>query len=270
MQVGLDRDTKDAFYTKPQVALDCIAKLREVLDIDKYDVIMEPSAGSGSFSNYFNNNGYNTLAYDIDPKEDYILQQDFLELEDEFLSGQKVLVIGNPPFGRQSTLAKKFIKKCSKFSKVIAFILPKSFKKQSFQSVFPPKFHLVYEYALPNDAFTVDDVSHHVPCVFQIWKRKKTYRHVDAWEEPRRFKYVKIDEDPDYALRRVGVYAGRIHDIVDDKSQQSHYFIKLNDDVDKEWFLERFNRIVFETDNTVGPKSISKKEFTKAINEVLI
>ena len=45
--------------------------------------------------------------------------------------------IGNPPFGRQSSLAKKFIKhicSCDK-TKTIAFILPKSFKKDSLKKL---------------------------------------------------------------------------------------------------------------------------------------
>ena len=47
------------------------------------------------------------------------------------LNSRKIHVIGNPPFGRQSSLAIKFIKKSCSFSDTISFILPKSFKKDS-------------------------------------------------------------------------------------------------------------------------------------------
>ena len=37
----------DQFYTKPKVVKKCL----ETLDLQKYDVIVEPSAGEGSFFN---------------------------------------------------------------------------------------------------------------------------------------------------------------------------------------------------------------------------
>ena len=61
------------------------------------------------------------------------MKQDFLELDIKLYKDVKnVHTIGNPPFGRQSTLAKKFIKKCAVFSDSISFILPKSFRKGSY------------------------------------------------------------------------------------------------------------------------------------------
>ena len=76
---------------------------------------------------------------------------------------------------------------------------------------------------------------------------------------------LKKKKNPDFSLRRVGVYASKI-DSNTDKSTESHYFIKLNDDVNKELFLEKYSKLVFDTDNTVGPKSISKQEFIAKLN----
>ena len=90
----------------------------------------------------------------------------------------KIHLVGNPPFGRQSSLAIKFIKQSCKFCDTISFILPKSFKKDSLQKHFPINFHLEYEYELPKDSFIVGDKSHDVPCVFQIWIKKDTNRQV--------------------------------------------------------------------------------------------
>ena len=50
---------------------------------------------------------------------------------------KKIHIIGNPPFGRQSSLAIKFIKKSAEFCDSISFILPKSFKKDSLKKHFP-------------------------------------------------------------------------------------------------------------------------------------
>ena len=79
---------------------------------------------------------------------------------------------------------------------------------------------------------------------------------------------VKKDENPDFSLRRVGVYAGKIDTDIE-KSEQSHYFIKLDNDINKQQFLEKYSKIIFDTDNTVGPKSISKQEFIVNINNCI-
>ena len=52
---------------------------------------------------------------------------------------------------------------------------------------------------------------------------------------------------------------------IDTKNIQSHYFVKLKEDVNIDIFLElNFT----EKDDTVGPRSISKKEFIKHINQI--
>jgi phospholipid N-methyltransferase len=100
---------------KPEVAKKCVEALSNIIKFEKYNTIIEPSAGSGVFSDMFLEfKDLNTLSYDIEPKQDYIKKQDFLKLNTNFLEKNKVLTIGNPPFGRQSSLAKKFIKKVYK------------------------------------------------------------------------------------------------------------------------------------------------------------
>ena len=97
-------------------------------------------------------------AFDIDPKKGYMIEKDFLKLDLEKYNQAKQEVphrihcIGNPPFGRQSSTARKFIKKCSLFCDTISFILPKSFRKESYQKAFPLNFHLVKEYDLKKDS----------------------------------------------------------------------------------------------------------------------
>ena len=151
---------------------------------------------------------------------------------------------------------------------MIAFILPKSFKKESMQSQFPLFFHKVFEKDIPDKSFIVDNKSYDVPCVFQIWKKEEVGRKKPVKYIPINYKFVKKEENPDLSLRRVGVYAGKISkDIY--KSAQSHYFIKLNDSINIDDFIDKYEKIEFETNNTVGPKSISKNEFIKEINTII-
>jgi hypothetical protein len=92
--------------------------------------------------------------------------------------------------------------------------------------------------------------------------KRKSLAKVD----PKWFTFVKKEETPDYSIRRVGVYAGKIDTDIETKSIQSHYFIHLNDQVDKNLFIEKYKQIQFEDNNTVGPKSISKQELIAKVN----
>ena len=84
------------------------------------------------------------------------------------------------------------------------------------------------------------------------------------------FKFVKKHDNPDISIRRVGVNAGNLSNIITDKNVQTHYFIKFTDEISKTTILEKYKTIIFESDNTVGPKSISKTELTKKINELFL
>ena len=230
--VGLLRNTIDKYYTNPNVANLCIDKIMEYLSPNKEDLLIEPSAGNGSFIKGMKEISNRCEFYDIEPENSEIIKQDYMALNIERLLNETNLihVIGNPPFGRQSSMAIKFIKHSSKFANSISFILPKSFKKDSMQKHFPLDFHLIFEQDIEENGFLVDDNVYDVPCVFQIWQRKGENRSVSEKLIPKGFQFVKKSENPDIAFRRVGVYAGNIFkDDIENKSEQSHYFIKFND-----------------------------------------
>ena len=177
-------------------------------------------------------------------------------------------MIGNPPFGRQSSLAIKFIKKSCEFCDSLSFILPKSFKKDSLKKTFPLRFHLLLEVDLPEKSFLVAGVEHDVPCVFQIWQKRAHNRSVIEAVKPLNFAFVKKNENPDISFRRVGVNAGAVTTDIHEKSIQSHYFIKFQDDVFDADLLERLSKLTFKnSEDTVGPKSISKQELIAEFNK---
>jgi predicted RNA methylase len=264
---GLNRNTIDKFYTKTDIAKQCIKYFFDTIKPLEEDIILEPSAGNGSFSNQLKNEKNKIIGYDILPESDDIIKQDFLKLDIKQFENKTIHIIGNPPFGRQSSMAKLFIKKCCEFAKTISFILPKSFKKDSFQNTFDKYYHLVFEIDLSQNSFMINDIEYDVPCIFQIWKKMNNKRQEIIKLEPTYYDFVKKNENPDLAFRRVGVYAGKIHTQIDDKSEQSHYFIKLNN-INTNTFLEKYKTITFNHDNTVGPKSISKQELIKKINDL--
>jgi len=118
---------------------------------------------------------------------------------------------------------------------------------------------------LPSDAFTLNGEPYNVPCVFQVWVRKDYPRENPESLIPQNFVFVTKDQMPDFSIRRVGVYAGKIDMETQSKSPQSHYFIRLNHGQDITNFFGKFRNIQFVHNNTVGPRSISKQELIKAI-----
>ena len=103
---GLKRNTIDKYYTSKNVAIECIKILLNENIINKESKIIEPSGGDGSFVKPFEEMKYNITSYDIQPEYENIIKADFLKLD---LGKEKdIHFIGNPPFGRQSSLAKKF------------------------------------------------------------------------------------------------------------------------------------------------------------------
>ena len=269
---GLSRSTIDKFYTNPLVAEECLKIFKKYVPLKKDDLILEPSAGNGSFIPGIKALSKNYLFYDLEPEHDEIIKQDYLLFDPADIQAKyrNIYVIGNPPFGRQSSTALKFIKKSTEFCKGFALILPKSFKKESFKNKIPLNFHLIYEGDIPDNSFLVNEEEYDVPCVFQIWIKKAEERELADKIEPINFEFVKKTESPHISFRRVGVYAGNIDKSIKDKSPQSHYFIKFTNGKSIDANIGLVVKIKYEFNNTVGPKSISKQELIGKFNEVLL
>jgi hypothetical protein len=279
-KTGLKRDPIDKFYTSITAVKECLQQVSAHIQVHFInDLIIEPSAGNGSFIEGITQLCENTLFYDIEPEQSGIVKQDYLLLNTKNLTTDgKIHVIGNPPFGRQSTLAIQFIKKSAEFADSIAFILPKSFKKDSMRNHFPKQFHLIYQMDLHANSFLQDGNPVDVPCVFQIWQKQDEERaQISKLEpDPTIFQFVKQDENPDISFRRVGVNAGAItvatseNKWLQEKSVQSHYFIKFasTDDKNKSELIKKISEIIYAEDNTVGPKSIGKQEIIREFNKL--
>lgn len=250
---GTKRNTIDQFYTNSCIAKICVDLLKRHADSD---IWIEPSAGTGSFLQHVPD----AIAYDIDPKYPGIIQKDFLTTE----LPNDCVVFGNPPFGRQSSMAKKFIRHASSSAAFIGFILPKSFMKPSMQHCFPLQYHLIETYSIPPNSFILNENPYDVPCVFQIWKREEHSRMIEPKTCPIGFQFVKKSDSHDLVIRRVGVNAGMCS-FPNDQSVQSHYFIKTDDSVDIHLIIQA-SKTWAVIENTVGPKSLSKSEICVLLN----
>lgn len=154
------KDKHDRFYTKETIAKNCIDILIPYCQED--DLFVEPSAGSGSFYRQLSGN---KLGIDISPKCKDVVSSSWLE----YCVPQDCVVVGNPPFGTRDKLTRAFIQHSLSGAKIIAFILPATYRKETKQSIFPREWSLVHCSDIPPNSFIFNGNDYHVPCVFQIW-----------------------------------------------------------------------------------------------------
>ena len=259
---------RDKFYTSEAVAMSCIQRIIRALPCTRDYLWVEPSAGSGSFLHNLPPS-FERVGLDLEPNAPDILERDYLLWTPP--PHARIVVFGNPPFGRQSSLAKAFIAKSCEFAQIIAFILPKSFTKPSMFGAFTSKFHLIQSTDLAKSAFLINGSPYDVPCVFQIWKKENVDRAPDAKVRPSGFEYVKSADAYHIALRRVGGLAGRCYKRDGGEfSAQSHYFIRWHPEAldYSDRIVDRINGHTFPS-NTVGPRSLSKSEASIVINDII-
>jgi hypothetical protein len=268
---GIKRNTIDKYYTKNEIAEECVEFVRKNINISKDDLIIEPSAGNGAFIPSIKLLSNNYKFYDLEPDNNEIIKQDFLNFDYKQINQKYkyIHIIGNPPFGRQSSLAIKFIKLCCCFASTISFVLPKSFKKESMKRHFFSSFHLIFEIDLKEKSFLVNGIETNVECIFQIWEKKTEERKQEIKLKPVSFEFVKKEHNPDISFRRIG-NAGTISKTTNDKNINSHYFIKFVNDKTTDDNIELLKHINFPFNNTVAAKSISKQELISEFNKLLL
>ena len=62
----INKNELDQFYTNTDTALKCYNKLTEIININEFDIHLEPSAGTGSFYNIMDK--IKKIGLDIEPK----------------------------------------------------------------------------------------------------------------------------------------------------------------------------------------------------------
>lgn len=255
------KDKLDRFYTPEETVKKCLS----LLDLNQYDCIIEPSAGTGNFSK----NLPNCFSFDIAPEQDYIIKADWLSLnKKQFNNYSNILICGNPPFGEQSKLAISFFNESAKIANTIAFILPLSFKKDSIQNRLALNFTLKKELILKDCIFLLKDLKEiSVPCVFQVWEKTNSLRKKNKLKTTSDYFQFTTKENADFRIQRVGGNAGKASFNLD-RAISSNYFIKNTSTLSNEEFVNFINQLSFPSiEFTVGPKSLSKGELVAIIEE---
>ena len=256
-------DALDQYYTNPALAERYVSDLAGRYNLAAFTVV-EPSAGAGAFSRPLAKVAGGLVAIDLDPVADAgVSFGDFLG---EFTppKGAPVITVGNPPFGFAANTAIRFFNKAAGWSEIIAFIVPKSFRKASVVRRLAPCFVLVHDEDVPKDGFLVDGIPYDVPCAWQVWERRVQPRqeaHVPDVSEL--IRYVADPHDADFALRRVGGNAGKVMDADPNLSPTSTYFIR---DVCG-WARDVLTQADWSStrDNTAGVRSVAKSEIAEVL-----
>jgi hypothetical protein len=268
-QEGLDR-----FYTVPSIAEHCIDVVGHHSRWGEWDLIVEPSAGNGSFSLRLPRD---CVAMDLSPEHPLIVRQDFFTYTPPE-GMEQILVIGNPPFGRVSSMAIKFFQHAAQWATVIAFILPRTFRRVSVQNRLPLDFHLEHDEDIPMDPCSFEPPMK-AKCCFQIWRRRDTLRplvplpttHAD-WEF---IAFGPNDEqgqptpprDVDFALRAYGGQCGQIvEENLRELRPKSWHWIRAR--IDKQTLIERFQSLDYSLSvDTARQNSIGRGELVRLYSE---
>lgn len=172
----------DKFYTHPDIAKQFVDVVSNHFPLDEFDLVVEPSAGSGNILQYLPDG---SIGLDLEPEADNIIKQDFFEYDPGYhplLNNIRIATIGNPPFGSgyMNPLAKRFFNHAATFSELIAFIVPAKWQtswKVQFQ--LDEAFNLYFTEFLPKNSFVLDGEPYDVPCCMQVWSKSNPNNYQD-------------------------------------------------------------------------------------------
>lgn len=277
----------DKFYSSQEA----VQQLLNHINLNHFDIIIEPSAGAGSFLK--NLPKEKTRAYDLVPEGNNIEKKNWLAPFDEegnkddslfiedkaaFFNSKsnRVLVIGNPPFGKNNKLAKEFIKE-STFADTVAFILPKSFLKTSLINSLPKNYEIIENEVVVNDMFEFEDEKIKVPTTILILKKlpEGQQRQKIQDESSKYFTFLNKKDygQADAMIVRVGGQSGKLLSLSEknDKNIKYNYFIKFNEGIDfdhlKAIFKNGSDELKQISENSTGPKSLSRGEIASITNK---
>jgi hypothetical protein len=265
----------DKFYTNDNISEKCLKTIEKIYEWSEWELVIEPSAGNGSFFKKIPIN--KKIGIDISPDDNDIIKQDFLTYYPDN-NIKKILIVGNPPFGKGSSLAIKFFNHAAKWGNVIAFIIPRTFRRISIQNKLNINFHLILDDDIPINpcSFTPNMM---VKCCFQIWEKKENKREKVKLETKHKdWQFIGFgpkDEkgqptppkDVDFVIR---AYGGKCGEIIDSNFEllrpKSWHWIKSNIDINI--LIKRFKNLDYSLSlNTARQNSIGMGELVKLYKE---
>lgn len=177
IKLGNTRVTgKEQYYTPANQAAEILTKVLIDTKKDRNSSFLEPAGGTGSFIKAAQGLGFHKItSLDIEPKHPDVEKGDFLSSN---LDIRNAICVTNPPFGRNNSLSIPFFNKAAAYSDVIAFIVPRSWRKWSVINRLDKRFKLISDWDLEVDYVDDQEIKSHGSgnlrtCV-QVWLRQET------------------------------------------------------------------------------------------------
>jgi predicted RNA methylase len=269
-QLGNTRVTgKEQYYTPATTADEIMENVKSLLGKVDLLPLLEPAGGTGNFIESAQRVGFKTIvSYDIEPHHPLVQQGSFLEQNLE-ISG--AVTVSNPPFGRNNSLSVPFFNHAAKYSELIVFIVPRSWRKWTVQNKLDRRFHLVRD-----DDLTInyEDARGSLlskknllrTCV-QYWQKSPSdLRQIYAVEDKgiiERTSYA----DADASFTLFGYGCGTVKVEFERKPNTTQMFIKLN----HPRALEAIESVDFSRFflNTAYTEALSMHEINYLLNEYI-
>lgn len=174
------------------------------------------------------------------------------------------VVIGNPPYGRVSSLAVKFLNKAVELTNDVRYVLPRTFRKPSIMNRILPELHLVEDSEVSDEMFGGTILT-----CYQRWEKRDYPREkIPTFTTHPDFKFVKVDEANLFVGAVGGGPAGKVLTSGFEHFNTRHYFLQVSDVVRDRLIsiqpeLRRLARAA-----TVGTPSLSKHELISTYVDV--
>jgi predicted RNA methylase len=256
----------EQYYTPKDLALKLSAELIAITGSDRS--FMEPAGGNGSFIAALESLGAQDIqAVDLYPKHPKVKSANFLE---HTPSGQDLVTISNPPFGRNNSLSIPFFNHAANHSEFIAFLVPRSWRKWSVQNRLDRRFHLISDQDVAVNYVTDSGerigVNNDLRTCFQIWQRQKTLRPIIKVADQGLIQKCK-PEQADIAVRVFGFGCGKVYRDFPRKANTTLMFLTVLDarvfEVIEGLDYERF------TLNTSYTRALALPELNYLLNEAI-
>jgi len=260
---------KEQYYTPTETALEIFDGIRGIMPDFKKRVFLEPAGGTGSFINAAIAAGFSTIvSYDIEPLHPKVKLGNFLEQNLE-ISG--AITATNPPFGRCNSLSIPFFNHAAKYSDLIVFIVPRSWRKWSVQNKLNRNFHLVRD-----DDLTINYVDakgehnyqkNNLRTCIQYWKRDDSLlRPLYSVQDMGVITKCSF-EDAEVSLTIFGYSCGTVKTEFPRKKNTTQMFLKLNHPL----ALEALENVDFSRffNHTAYTEALSIKEINYLLNEYI-
>lgn len=220
---------KEQYYTPQDLATGILERVVQISNASYSKPFLEPAGGTGSFMKAAQSLGFKEIyGFDIEPKHPEVKKANFLS-EPLELSG--AVCVTNPPFGRNNSLSIPFFNRAAMYSDVIAFIVPRSWRKWTVLNRLDDSFELIDDWDLEIDY--VDELGQNThgignlrTCV-QVWRRLETTSRLKVTVTNHGFIEKASPKDADVAFTLFGYTCGKVETDFERVPNSTKTFFKL-------------------------------------------